>query len=760
MIKIIFGKSSSQNYSQALNKAKRTSTSFSQIGEEKATVNTASYPFSDIEKAMSLWEIVSSWKSSEFLFDDKQLSNSDIPLLELINRCHSKRSVALLPDEYCEDINDYEPFFFVCRQLTSILKKSNKNSLEYYIYDDYYPANVWYQIGKLNDDRSVFIVDKDRILKILIAESEKKKLFACPHFSIDQLKAQIGKLPENIIFNDTTEFVLDESDTSKPVIRTKLEFEKITQKKKEEEELKHQLEIEKKENEKGDYYVGNSDINVSYSDLGGLDKEVQLVRECIELPIQSPEIYNHLGIQPFRGILLYGPPGTGKTLLAKAVASQCKMNFYSVSGPEFFDKYVGESERKLREIFQNAIANQPSIIFFDEIDAIASKRVDSGSEQVYNKIVTQFLALLDGIGSTNKVVVIAATNRPNSLDPAIRRPGRLDYEIYIAPPDEKGRFDILKIHSKLMPLDFDVDLQQLASTLYGYVGADLMALCKEAGLTAFRRFIYQEHSDNDYRNIKVSMNDFILAKTKTQPSAGREVIALEPKINWEDVIGLVHAKSEIEKKIINPWFLKDKYPRIRRIKGLLLYGPPGVGKTYLSKALARRMRMNIIALKGSDILSKFAGESSSRISEFFRKAKELSPCILVIDEIDAIAPSRNENKADGDSVNELLSQMDGFDDLTNVLVIGTTNRKDIIDSALMRPGRFDLQIEIGYPPKEEIISMMSYYLQKSGFPYDVTILQTVTHYQSGAEVENAVNQAIYEAIWNNDSRLLVKHFGT
>lgn len=358
-----------------------------------------------------------------------------------------------------------------------------------------------------------------------------------------------------------------------------------------------------------------------------------------------------------------------------------------------------------------------------------------------------------------EVIVIAATNKPNSIDPALRRAGRFDFEINISPPNESGRIEILKIHTKNMPLDNNINLNELAKTLHGYVGADISALCKEAALFSIRRNSKNmEQKQLNIEKLKVSLEDFKRAKNKIKPSAGREVLSYKSNVKWNDIIGLEEEKNELMKKIINPWKSKNKYNFLRSIKGVLLYGPSGVGKTYLSKGLASTLNLNIISIKGSDILSKYSGDSSVRLSSYFKKARELAPSIIIIDEIDAIATSRKNNSADNSLINELLSQMDGYDELTDVLIVGTTNFIETIDSAILRPGRFDIKIKIEYPSRKDIKEILKYHLDKSKFPYNEEILVDDLNFKTGADVESAVVQAIYEAIWNNENKLKSIHF--
>lgn len=754
MIKISFGKSSSQNYNLAVRRAKKYSTRYEEEIIGKSLIHKADYSLESLPKALKLWESVRGWKSTELFVNDEPAGTNELNTLKQTLDCSKRRNESLLPDEYCsEGLSDYDQGkYFGCKRLDVVLKDFEWS--EGYYYEDEI-RNIWYRQGNLDKENKTFHVDKERIIKLLLAESKKKLITLCPFFNQDNLIRMVNELPSDIDLNENEKFILDESGVV-PIVRTIGEM-KWRENEKNRYSLSINLNGEDKE-EKGEPTPETT--NISYKDLGGLNQEIRMVRESVEIPFKYPEVFEHLGISAYKGILFYGPPGTGKTQLAKAVANETSMNFYTVNGPEILDKYFGESERKLREIFDTAKNNAPSIIFFDEIDAIASKRGDSQTEVHYSKIVTQLLTLMDGMQEREQVIVMAATNRENSLDPALRRPGRFDFEIYVAPPDEKGREEILKIHSREMPLSEDVVLTQLAKTLHGYVGADIAALCKEAALFALRRHVKDMESEiTDVASICVSMDDFKQAKNKIIPTAGREVLSYKPNVKWPDVIGLDETKKELEKKLIKPWVMKHKYKGIRKIKGLLLHGPTGVGKTYLSKALASELNMNVISLKGSDILSKYYGDSANKLKTYFEKARELAPCMIIIDEIDAITSSRETNTSGADLVNELLSQMDGYDELTDVLVVGTTNYMNNMDHAVLRAGRFDLKVEVPFPTNEGIGALLSYYLSKLEFPYDKSLLEkNFSNLKTGADVESVVNQAIYEAIWNDDLKLTHTHF--
>ena len=493
--------------------------------------------------------------------------------------------------------------------------------------------------------------------------------------------------------------------------------------------------------------------DVTYEDIGGLKRELRLVREMIELPLKHPELFQRLGIDPPKGVLLYGPPGTGKTLIAKAVANEVDAHFISISGPEIMSKYYGESEQRLREIFEEAKENAPAIIFIDEIDSIAPKREEVTGE-VERRVVAQLLALMDGLEARGQVIVIGATNRPDSLDPALRRPGRFDREIEIGVPDKEGRKEILEIHTRKMPLAEDVDLEELAELTNGFVGADLEALCKEAAMHALRRVIpeldieAEEIPAEIIENLKVTREDFMEALKNIEPSAMREVLVEVPNVKWEDVGGLEHAKQELMEAV--EWPLK--YPDVFRaanIKppaGILLFGPPGTGKTLLAKAVANESNANFISVKGPELLSKWVGESEKHVREMFRKARQVAPCVIFFDEIDSLAPRRG---GIGDShvtervVSQLLTELDGLEELKDVVVIAATNRPDMIDPALLRPGRLERHIYIPPPDKKARVEIFKIHLRGKPLADDVNIeeLAEKTEGYSGADIEAVCREA-------------------
>ncbi|WP_297066297.1 CDC48 family AAA ATPase [Thermococcus sp.] len=555
-------------------------------------------------------------------------------------------------------------------------------------------------------------------------------------------------------------------------------------------------------------------LGVTYEDIGGLKDVIQKVREMIELPLKHPEIFEKLGIEPPKGVLLYGPPGTGKTLLAKAVANEANAHFIAINGPEIMSKYYGESEERLREVFKEAEENAPAIIFIDEIDSIAPKREETHGE-VEKRVVSQLLTLMDGLKSRGKVIVIGATNRPDAIDPALRRPGRFDREIEVGVPDKQGRKEILQIHTRGMPIEPDfrrdkvieileklrgderfrdaidraiekvekakdeeeikrvlreVDerlydevkarlidglLEELAEITHGFVGADLAALAREAAMAALRRLIKEGKIDFEAEHIprevleelKVTRKDFYEALKMVEPSALREVLLEVPNVRWDDIGGLEDVKQELREAV--EWPLK--YPEafaglgITPPKGILLYGPPGTGKTLLAKAVANESEANFIAIKGPEVLSKWVGESEKNIREIFRKARQAAPTVIFIDEIDAIAPRRGTdvNRVTDRLINQLLTEMDGIQENSGVVVIGATNRPDIIDPALLRPGRFDRLILVPAPDEKARLEIFKVHTRKVPLAEDVNLeeLAKRTEGYTGADIAAVVREA-------------------
>jgi len=479
----------------------------------------------------------------------------------------------------------------------------------------------------------------------------------------------------------------------------------------------------------------------------------------IELPLRHPGIFERIGIEAPKGVLLYGPPGTGKTLLAKAVANETNANFYSIGGPEIMSKFYGESEERLRETFKEAQGNSPSIIFIDEIDSIAPKR-EEVSGDVEKRVVSQLLTLMDGIEARGKLVVIGATNRPNAVDPALRRPGRFDREIEIGIPDEDGRYDILQIHTRGMPLTEDVDLQAIAKVTHGFVGADLEALSKEAAMRSLRRILPEINMEQSkipvevLNKIKITNKDFENSLKDVQPSAMREVQIQRPNIKWEEIGGLTEVKEELAEAIEWPLKHADLFSKadVKPPKGLLLYGPPGTGKTMIAKAVATTSEANFISVKGPELLSKWVGESEKGVREIFRKARQAAPCIVFFDELDAVAPRRGRSKGDAHVtervISQMLTEMDGLEDLKGVVVIGATNRPDIIDEALLRPGRFDRILEVPFPDKDAIKEILKIHTKKKPLDSAVNLdrLVELTDGYTGADIAAIVNAAAMSAI--------------
>ena len=498
---------------------------------------------------------------------------------------------------------------------------------------------------------------------------------------------------------------------------------------------------------------------VNYEDIGGLRNEIQKVREMIELPMRHPEIFDRIGIEAPRGVLLFGPPGTGKTLLAKAVANETNANFYSIGGPEIMSKFYGESEERLRETFKQAQENSPSIIFIDEIDSIAPKR-EEVSGDVEKRVVSQLLTLLDGLESRGKVVVIGATNRPDALDPALRRPGRFDREIEIGIPDQTGRLEILEIHTRGMPLTQDVNLNSIAKITHGFVGADLESVCREAAMRSLRSVLPEINLEESkipietLNKIKITPEDFENALKEVQPSALREVYVQRPNVKWIDIGGLEAVKDELKEAIEWPIKHADLFSEADIIppKGLLLFGAPGTGKTMIAKAVATNSEANFISIKGPELLSKWVGESEKGIREVFRKARQASPCVVFFDELDSVAPRRSTGGGDSHVgeriVSQLLTEMDGLEDLKGVVVIGATNRPDIIDEALLRPGRFDRLLEIPLPDNDAIKEILKIHLAKKPVDKSVDLdkLVELTKGYSGADIAALVNAAAMSAI--------------
>ncbi len=514
---------------------------------------------------------------------------------------------------------------------------------------------------------------------------------------------------------------------------------------------------------------------VAYEDIGGLKEEIKKVREMIELPLKHPELFDALGIDPPKGVLLYGPPGTGKTLLAKAVANESGANFLSIQGPEIMNKYYGESEAHLRQIFEEAETNSPSIIFIDELDSIASKR-DETQGEVERRVVAQLLTLMDGLQARGQVIVIAATNRPDAIDQALRRPGRFDREIEIGIPDRDGRKEVLQVHTRGMPISRDKDghwkkIDHFAEITHGFVGADLAALAREAAMSALRRYLPEIDLDEPIppkllQEMKVTNDDFKEALKDVEPSALREIMVEIPKVKWDEVGGLEDVKQQLKETVEWPLTNPEGFERlgIKPPRGLLLYGPPGNGKTLIAKAIATESAANFIAIKGPEVMSKWVGESEKKLREVFRKAKQVSPCIVFLDELDALAPTRGtggDNNVSDRLVDQLLTSMDGLENMEGVITIGATNRPEIIDQALLRPGRFDRMILVGEPDEDarkKILKIHTKSVPLKNVKLGVLAKKMVGY--TGADIESVVREAAILALRKDHKakEVTMKHF--
>lgn len=512
---------------------------------------------------------------------------------------------------------------------------------------------------------------------------------------------------------------------------------------------------------------------ITYEDIGGLSDEIKKIREMVEIPMKHPEIFQRLGIDPPKGVLLHGPPGAGKTLLAKAVANESEANFILLNGPEVMSKFYGESEKKIRDIFEEAEKTAPTIIFIDEIDAIAPKREEVTGE-VERRVVSQLLTMMDGLKSRGKVIVIAATNRVNAIDPALRRPGRFDREIEINVPSKEGRLSILKIHTRGMPLSKDVKLDELASITHGFVGADIESLAKEAAMGVLRKLLPKINLDAEEQipqeileKLIIKNNDFMDALKTVRPSAMREVLVETPNVGWKDIGNLDNVKQELKEAV--EWPLK--YPEIfkkmgiRPSRGILLYGPPGSGKTLLAKAVAKESEANFIQVKGPSLLSMWVGKSEEGMRKVFERARQVSPCVIFFDEIDALAGKRGieiGTKVTERVLNQMLAEMDGLEDLNDVLVIGATNRPDLLDPALLRPGRFDKILLVGAPEEEGRHQILK--IHTKNMPLDKSVnlpeLAKKTIGYTGADIEAFAREAALIALRESKEAKVVKekHF--
>ncbi|MFP4628136.1 MAG: CDC48 family AAA ATPase [Halobacteriales archaeon] len=515
-----------------------------------------------------------------------------------------------------------------------------------------------------------------------------------------------------------------------------------------------------------------SGSGITYEDIGGLSNEIQRVREMVELPMKHPQIFKKLGIEPPRGVLLHGPPGTGKTLLAKAVANETSASFFSIAGPEIISKYYGESEQQLREIFEDATEDAPSIVFIDELDSIAPKREDVTGE-VERRVVAQLLTMMDGLESRGQVIVIGATNRIDSVDPALRRPGRFDREIELGVPDESGRGEILRIHTRGMPLADDIDLEMLAENTHGFVGADIESLTKEAAMKALRRYLPEIDLDEEdipsalLDRMVVNRTDFRAALNEVEPSAMREVLVEVPKVTWDDVGGLHGAKQKVHESVEWPLTAPERFDRmgITPPKGVLLFGPPGTGKTLMAKAVASETNANFISVRGPQLLSKWVGESEKAIRQTFRKARQVSPAIIFFDELDSLAPGRTQDigsKVSERVVNQLLTELDGLEEMEDVIVIGATNRPDMIDPALLRSGRFDRLVYIDEPELEDREQILKIHTADSPLAPDVSLRELAERTEGfvGSDLQSIAREAAMESLREDAeaSTVEMRHF--
>jgi len=502
--------------------------------------------------------------------------------------------------------------------------------------------------------------------------------------------------------------------------------------------------------------------NITYEDIGGLEKEIKKIREIVELPLKYPNIFHELGIEPPKGILLYGPPGTGKTLIARAIAAETEAHFILVNGPEIMNKYYGESEAKLRQVFEEAKKKAPTIIFLDEIDAIAPRRTEVHGD-VEKRVVAQLLALMDGLEARGNVIVLAATNVPDLIDPALRRPGRFDREILIDVPDQRGRREILEIHTRGMALSEDVSLDRLAAVTHGFVGADLAALCREAGMHALQRVLEKLPSESaplDLTELKVTMNDFLNALEEVDPSATREFAVEPPSVGWNDIGGLNPVKERLKSLVQWPLTrpeLIEKF-HLNPPKGILLFGPPGTGKTLTVRALARESRINFIPVNTSLLFSRWKGQAEKMLHEVFRKARQVSPCILFFDELNALVPSRRGGEeTNGHLVSQFLLEFDALEEIHQVIVIGATNRIDLIDKALLRPGRFDEVIEFPYPDRLDRRAIFEIHLRSRPLADDLNLEELAQRSEgfTGAEIEAVCRRAAFAAALEYVSNRLI-----
>ncbi len=605
--------------------------------------------------------------------------------------------------------------------------------------------------GTTRKNAGVGIDDKVTIQKTTVTSAQKITLAPKEELQIIGGEEYLSKILEGRVV--TRGDIIDLT-----IMGRKIEFVVTKLSGKTESAIVHQttaIDLSKKPTKPGEQKVPT----ITYEDIGGLPDEIKQIREMIELPLKHPELFEKMGIEPPKGVLLHGPPGTGKTLIAKAVANESNANFFTLSGPEIMSKFYGQSEENLRNIFKEAIENAPSIIFIDEIDSIASKREETHGD-VERRVVAQLLAILDGLNERGKVIVIGATNRINSLDLALRRPGRFDREIEIGIPNRKGRKEILEIHTRGMPLSESVNLDKFSEMTHGYSGADLQALCKEAAIRTLRKILpeidlEQESIPAEILNkLQVTDDDFYEAYKSLNPSALREVVIESPNVKWEDIGGLSEVKQELQESIEWPMKYQEVFQHMNAnpAKGILLYGPPGTGKTLLAKAVASESQANFINVKGPEFMNKWVGESEKAVRETFRKARQAAPCIIFFDELDAIAPTRGEDCGTSHvterMISQLLTELDGLESLKDVTVIAATNRPDIIDTALLRPGRFDKLISIPSPDITARKEIFKIHLKFKPIAADVDMdkLTENTDGYTGADIAAICNEAVMASI--------------
>ena len=634
-------------------------------------------------------------------------------------------------------------------EISSERKKANV--LNWYGYTEDKGSGLIRIDGYIRNQLNVGINDRVEIKKIEVNDAQNITLRSTEPLRIIDASKYLTNLLEGFvvtkgdmiplsIMGQRTDFVVWSTNPSGPIIVTKSTRIIVSEK------------VAKD-------FSGEGLPTVTYEDIGGLKEAVTKVREMIDLPLRHPELFKRMGVEAPKGVLLYGPPGTGKTFLAKAIANETSANFYSIGGPEIMSKFYGESEARLRGIFREAEQNAPSIIFIDELDAIAPKRENAIGE-VERRVVAQLLYLMDGLTSRGTVVVIAATNRVNDIDPALRRTGRFDREIEIGIPDRDGRKEILDIHTRGMPLSKNVNLDRIADISHGFVGSDLQALAKEAAMRALRRVLPQIDLSAEsipievLKKIQVNMDDFTNVLNEMEPSAMREVFVEIPNVQWKDIGGLRELKQELKEAI--EWPLKYRsvfaYANANPPKGIFLYGPPGTGKTLIAKAVANESESNFISIKGPELLSKWVGESEKGVREIFRKARQAAPCIVFFDEIDAIAPIRGSDFGDSKvterMISQLLTELDGLEVLKDVVVIAATNRPDIVDPALLRSGRFDRHLYVPPPDRDSRIQIIKIHTKNIPMVEDVNIehLADITEDYTGADIASFISAAVMAAI--------------